>query len=435
MITNSMSINVTKKIKWITLVLALAISAFAKGQVKDSSLHFVDSIQLQIKDSSQLPKVELRTLKGIVIDKALNEPVAFATIYFPKSNIGTVADEQGYFELHFEKVPNDTLRIQAIGYKTFNYLWSKKPIDSFANFVIEQSNTMLKEVVVKAGESASILFMKEVFKHKNKNDISTNSNYTYELYNKLEADVTGITKAQFEKIPFTKPFSFIYNNLDSTSEQEAFLPVYLIEALSDYYCSNNPKGQREIIKASLQRGIENESIAQFLGSMYQNINCYDNFINVFNKKFVSPLSSAGLLFYKYRITDTQYVKGFPVIQVQFKPKRKGENCFYGSCWIVDSNYSLQRITLNVPQEANVNFIDKISIFQEYNPLDSNLWFLNKDKLTLREYDENGKFNSSTIIRRFKTWNIALETAGLQKSNQLNISKEDLFKNILNIKIN
>jgi hypothetical protein len=218
---------------------------------------------------------------------------------------------------------------------------------------------MLKEVVVKAGESPSILFMKEVFKYKNRNDISTNSNYAYELYNKLEADVTGLTKEQFEKIPFTKPFSFIYNNLDSTSEQESFLPVYLIEALSDYYCSNNPKAQREVIKASLQRGIENESIAQFLGGMYQNINCYSNFVDVFNKKFISPLSSAGLLFYKYRITDTQYVKGVPVIQVQFKPKRKGENCFFGSCWIVDSNYSLQRIQLNIPEEANVNFIDKI----------------------------------------------------------------------------
>ncbi|OFY96985.1 MAG: hypothetical protein A3K10_03380 [Bacteroidetes bacterium RIFCSPLOWO2_12_FULL_31_6] len=49
--------------------------------------------------------------------------------------------------------------------------------------------------------------------------------------------------------------------------------------------------------------------------------------------------------------------------------------------------------------------------------------LNKDKLTIKEYDDNGKFNSSTIIRRFKTWNIALEKAELQISNQLNISKE------------
>ena len=63
MMADSMSINVTKKIKWITLVLAIAISAFAKGQVKDSSLHFVDSIQFQIKDSAQFPKTKLKKLK------------------------------------------------------------------------------------------------------------------------------------------------------------------------------------------------------------------------------------------------------------------------------------------------------------------------------------------------------------------------------------
>lgn len=58
--------------------------------------------------------------------------------------------------------------------------------------------------------------------------------------------------------------------------------------------------------------------------------------------------------------------------------------------------------------------------------------LNQDKLTIREYDENGIYNSTTIIRRFKTWNNAIKKAGLRCSNQLYISKEDLFKNILTI---
>lgn len=74
-------------------------------------------------------------------------------------------------------------------------------------------------------------------------------------------------------------------------------------------------------------------------------------------------------------------------------------------------------------------IDEIELI---NDIQSIAKKLNKDKLTIREYDDNGKYNSSTIIRRFKTWNIALEKAGLEISNQLNISKEELFKNILTI---
>ncbi|HRG01930.1 MAG TPA: hypothetical protein PKZ75_12510 [Bacteroidia bacterium] len=56
--------------------------------------------------------------------------------------------------------------------------------------------------------------------------------------------------------------------------------------------------------------------------------------------------------------------------------------------------------------------------------------LEKDTLTLREYDEHGKYNSSTAIRKFGTWNKALENASLKSSNELNISTEDLFQNIL-----
>ena len=45
---------------------------------------------------------------------------------------------------------------------------------------------------------------------------------------------------------------------------------------------------------------------------------------------------------------------------------------------------------------------------------------------------SGEFNCSTVIRKFGTWNKALEEAGLKISNKLNISEEELFSNILNL---
>ncbi len=55
---------------------------------------------------------------------------------------------------------------------------------------------------------------------------------------------------------------------------------------------------------------------------------------------------------------------------------------------------------------------------------------NNVKLTRKAYDENGAYNSSTVVRRFGTWNKALASADLETSNQLNITEEELFKNIL-----
>lgn len=52
---------------------------------------------------------------------------------------------------------------------------------------------------------------------------------------------------------------------------------------------------------------------------------------------------------------------------------------------------------------------------------------------MRLYVEHGgKYNPSTFLNRFGTWNKVLSKEGLQASNVINYSDEELFKNILNI---
>jgi hypothetical protein len=58
--------------------------------------------------------------------------------------------------------------------------------------------------------------------------------------------------------------------------------------------------------------------------------------------------------------------------------------------------------------------------------------LNKDTVGMKEYDRLGKHVNSTFHRRFGTWNKALTTAGLSISNEVNLSDERLFENILTI---
>ncbi len=52
------------------------------------------------------------------------------------------------------------------------------------------------------------------------------------------------------------------------------------------------------------------------------------------------------------------------------------------------------------------------------------------KVTQKIYGEYGKHNASTVLRRFATWNKALEHAELTVSNESNIADEKLFENIL-----
>lgn len=58
--------------------------------------------------------------------------------------------------------------------------------------------------------------------------------------------------------------------------------------------------------------------------------------------------------------------------------------------------------------------------------------LGKKKITFRDYNIHGKYSSSTIAMRFGSWNGALERAGLEKTIERNISKEALFRNIVDV---
>lgn len=48
------------------------------------------------------------------------------------------------------------------------------------------------------------------------------------------------------------------------------------------------------------------------------------------------------------------------------------------------------------------------------------------------YDEHSRFGSTTILRKFQSWNRALDAAGLGLNNRINIPNEELFENLADI---
>ena len=317
-------------------------------------------------------------INGKVEDMNTGEGIPFAIVYFPHTQSGTSADLNGNFIIKKEKLPSDTLHIQALGYTAVNKILRKSQYDY--NMIIElgRASASLNDVVIHAGEDPAVVLLRHIIARKPYNNPDKADNYKYVAYNRLEADLQRMTKSEFDKIPILKNYSFIFNNIDSTSDSKPFLPLYLTETLSDFYFRRSPKKQREFIKASMVKGVNNGNVVKYLGSLYQNVNVYKNFIPIFDKKYVSPISNEGLFYYKYSIKDTQQAYGHNIILVQFTPKRPGENCFTGDFWVVDSVYSIQRMSMDVSKLANINWVDRVSLYQEFAPVDS-FWFPIKDK--------------------------------------------------------
>ena len=208
------------------------------------------------------------------------------------------------------------------------------------------------------------------------------NNFSYEVYNKLELDLYNVNKDKLEKNGLLKPFNFIFNNIDSTTEERPFLPAYLTETLSDYYYQKQPYKTREVIKATNAYGFVNESLRKQLGATYQNVDVYANNIPVFDKQFISPFSTNADNYYTYKLADTQYLGGKRLVHFLFHPKRPGENTFEGDCWVNDTAFALQKITLRPSLDANINFVTGLTLIQEFKLINDTTWFLYKDKFVV-----------------------------------------------------
>ena len=318
-------------------------------------------------------------LSGIVRDKQSDEQIPFASVKFKQSGRGMLTDSAGKFTIPLKnQIVNDTLEIFSVGYKVLAVPITTIKDSVFLTFRLEVL-APTNEAVVKVKYNRALWFWKKIMSNKNKTDKKFWDNYSYEIYNKLELDINNIEKEKLSKNFLVKPLNFVFTYIDSNSESKPFLPIYLSETLSDYYFQKNPEKIYERIKATKANGVENESFIKEMGGTFQNINVMDNFIPVFNKELISPFNSNADFYYKFKLADTAYLNGKRLVHLFFSGKRKGESTFDGDCWVNDTSFALQRITLRPSADVNINFIEALTLLQEYRQINDTTWFLYKDR--------------------------------------------------------
>lgn len=349
---------------------------------------------------AQVALAQTTLIRGIVKDSHNEEPIPFASVEVYPARKGAVTDSLGNFSIDITGYAADSLFVSYVGY--FRKALAIAELNLSKPVIINLEREVSGGVLVKTKANWGLILWRKVVRRKPYNDRSRFSNYSYEVHNKLELDLNKVNAEKIKEMKLLKPFAFVLNNVDTTEAGPPFLPIYLAETISDYWYSSNPKRRREEIKASKTNGIDNESVTRQLGSMYQNVNVYNNFIPVFDKQFVSPLSDNGDAYYNYRIADTVMLNGRRYYHWLFSPKRKGESTFEGDAWIHDSTFAVQRIQLRIDATSTVNFVENLSIYQDYRLINDSLWFLSKDKFIADIYPI-GKNKSGMKGRKTTTY--------------------------------
>jgi hypothetical protein len=308
---------------------------------------------------------------GKVTDSGTGEPIPFVNIYYKGTTIGVTSDLNGLYSL-ITAQPADSIFASAVGYRTLKFA-VKKGISEEINFGMSESMTNLHEVLVRPEERWIELLMRRVFKMKEFNNPDQIKYYQCQAYNKIQIDLNNVDE-NFQEKKIFKPIDFVFEHLDTSDlNQKVFLPALLTETISDFYFRKSPPSTRELIKASQISGIDNQSLTQYLGGLFLNINIYDNYLNVFDKNFVSPVANFGLITYEYFLEDTVLIDGRSCYQIRFEPKRKQELTFYGTLWIQDTSFAVKQVDMRVVEDANFNWVNDFYISQTYDKVNDQYW--------------------------------------------------------------
>lgn len=326
-------------------------------------------------------KAQEYTITGKIFAAETKEPLPFVPVMIKGTNAGTQSDFDGNFVIKTNKL-GDSLVAAYVGYKKLSRPINKNlKVQEINMPMLDEGGIALDEVVVTMGENPAHRIIRNAVKVKDRNNRAKLASYQYETYNKLEFDLTRIPKEMREN-RLLKPIQFVFENVDSAnSGEKPSLPFFMVESLSELYYKSDPVRKKEVIKASKITGVENSSISQVLGDMYQNINLYDNNVIIFNKQLPSPLSDNALFYYKFYLEDSTFQDNHYVYHIRFKPKRVQELSFTGNMWIADTTWGIKRVEMTLPKDANINFINTASVIQDFVYQDS-CWMMKKDRLTV-----------------------------------------------------
>jgi len=268
------------------------------------------------------------------------------------------------------------------------------------HFQLTKANLRIEEVVVKPGENPAFQVLRNISERKKYNNPERFESYRYKSYNKLQLDMNNVSD-ELKNRMVIRNFDFVFDNIDSSEVfGKNYLPVMISESVSHFFYQKNPSVEKEIIEAFKISGIDNNTLAQFSGKMYQRLNIYDNFISLFEPGFVSPIADFGRAYYKYMIEDSALIDGSWCFKISFKPKRKLERTFYGYFWVADTSFAIKKAQLRVSPDVNINYLNDMIVINEYNRINDSIWFLSSEELLLDFYireQSTGFFGKKTSV--------------------------------------
>lgn len=347
-------------------------------------------------------------IKGVVTDSETGDPIPYLNVYYDGKGVGTITDIDGQYTIFVH--PGWTkLTFSMVGYGTEvrNVSVNTKKLD-----VKMKPDLVLDEVIVKPKKekysrknNPAVEMMKKVIAAKKLNDLGVNDFYHYNKYQKITFSLNNITTDSLRESNLFKKYPFFRDQVEVCEVTgKNILPISVDETVTEKLYRKEPHDEKTIVKGINSTGVNElfntgDMLSTVLKDVFQDINIYQDRFRFLQYPFDSPISNAGINFYKYYIMDTVMVEREKCFHLTFVPNNSQDFGFTGHLYILaDSTYRVNKCVMNLPKKTDINFVDNMIIEQKFGQLSTGEWVLMEDDM-LCEMSYLKKLLGSFQVRR------------------------------------
>ena len=346
-------------------------------------------------------------ITGVVTDALTGDTIAYPSASYKGHHMAVSGDVQGRFSI--ERHEGWVLTISAVGYQSKEFtVKANSPLTMAVK--LKPDTRTLKEVVVKTKrnrysrkDNPAVELMKRVIAAKKKTDLSNHDFYQYNKYQKITLAVNDIQKADIDSGFFAKKQWLTDQMETSPYNHKLILPISVDETVTQHIYRKNPKSEKDIVLGQQSTGLNQlfetgDILNNVLKDVFTDVDLYDNQVRLLQFPFTSPIGKDAIAFYRYYIEDTVYVDHDLCYHLQFLPNNQQDFGFRGELYILaDSTLHLKRAELSIPKRSDVNFVENLSITQEYTQLPNGEWALSVDDMVVELKVTN--FMSKALVVR------------------------------------
>ena len=376
-------------------------------------------------------------IKGKILDES-NQPIAFVNIIFTNSTDGTESDENGDFVL--ESTKNfDSITVSYLGYESKTIPLDKSNSTNL-NIVLKEEATALNEVVLvgqpikrlKKKENPAYKIMEQIWKNKKRNGLKLVKTYEFEKYNTIELGLDNMDSTFLRK-SLKKDFDELSVQMKTNSDSGAFyVPIQLVERNEKIYGNNLLAKERIDIEGERQVGLEQEGkIFERISQTFQEIDVYQNNIEILSKNFISPISTEGFATYDYVLSDSTVVDNKKYYNIYFFPRQNGDYAFKGNFTVADKSFALSSIEMTTLKDMNLNFVRNLELSKSYTIKNDSIYLpvtnQYKGEFTILTKDEKEKGLYVIQNEKYSGYTFDVDRASDFYSDQKNQVSENQYR--------